>query len=167
MELGPRTGAVTSALLERGVTRSRFILIEHNVEFVSLLRERFPGVCVKHRDALDVNAALANQREALSAVVSGLALLNYREAVRRRLIERSLHRLEPGAPFVQLSFGRKPPVLKWNDWLVRRAGRVFRSLPPATVWVYSSPAPSPTRCFEFVPNNENSLTGDIETVRPL
>lgn len=42
VELGPGTGPVTEALIERGIDEARLVLIEFDPDFVSLLRERFP-----------------------------------------------------------------------------------------------------------------------------
>lgn len=137
LELGPGTGAVTDALLERGVRPGRLTLIEQDAAFVALLRSRFPGVRVREGDALDVDSAVRGCDEPLAAVISGLPLLNFSEDTRIRLLERSLTHLEPGQPFVQLTFGLNSPILKGARWTVRRVGRVYRNIPPATVWVYT------------------------------
>ena len=50
VELGPGTGPVTEAILARGITPQRLILVEFNQEFCALLRRRFPGVTVIEGD---------------------------------------------------------------------------------------------------------------------
>jgi phosphatidylethanolamine/phosphatidyl-N-methylethanolamine N-methyltransferase len=137
LELGAGTGAVTCALLERGVRASRLFLVESNEDFVRTLRKRFPGVNVRFGNALDIDGLLLDRPGSASAVVSGLPLLNFQISVRNRLIEQCLFNLAPKAPFIQLSFGWKPPVAETGKWLVRRAGATLRNLPPATVWIYS------------------------------
>ena len=137
LELGPGTGAVTCALLERGVAPGRLLLVEHDSRFVALLEARFPGIGIRQGNALDVDAALAGVRGPLTAIVSGLPLLNFDEPVRTRLLERSLARLEPGRPFIQQSFGLWPPVAQTECWTLHNAGREYRNLPPAAVWVYT------------------------------
>ncbi|HZL14464.1 MAG TPA: rRNA adenine N-6-methyltransferase family protein, partial [Verrucomicrobiae bacterium] len=42
LELGPGTGAVTEALLRRGLREDRLVAIEHNPKLAKLLREKFP-----------------------------------------------------------------------------------------------------------------------------
>ena len=42
VELGPGTGPVTEALLERGIAEDRLILVEFDADFCTLLRARFP-----------------------------------------------------------------------------------------------------------------------------
>lgn len=137
LELGPGTGAVTRALLERGVNPNRLVLVERDEDFVRLLRTRFPGVCVRLGNALDFDELLLDRPEPASAIVSGLPLLNFHAPVRTRLIERCLSKLAPKAPFIQLSFGWNPPVAEADKWLVRSAGVTLRNLPPASVWVYT------------------------------
>jgi phosphatidylethanolamine/phosphatidyl-N-methylethanolamine N-methyltransferase len=138
VELGPGTGAVTCALLARGVGPGRLLLVERDAAFVALLQSRFPGIRVRQGNALDIDEALADSNEPVTAIVSGLPLLNFPESVRTRLLERSLARLEPGRPFIQQSFGPWPPVSQNERWSLRSAGREYRNIPPAGVWVYTS-----------------------------
>src|SRR5689334_20916019 len=53
VELGPGTGAVTAALVERGVAPERLILIEYLPEFSDLLRRRYPSARVIPGDAFE------------------------------------------------------------------------------------------------------------------
>ncbi|NDA46857.1 MAG: hypothetical protein EBY21_06185, partial [Alphaproteobacteria bacterium] len=46
IELGPGTGPVTQALLQRGIAPERLILIEYDPDFCKLLARRFPRVRV-------------------------------------------------------------------------------------------------------------------------
>src|SRR3954468_24495920 len=76
VELGPGTGAITSALIDHGVEQKRLVLVEYNPGFCALLRDRYPqgtvgpGAAYRLRDplwsVLDTPA---------SAVVSGLPLV--------------------------------------------------------------------------------------------
>ena len=51
IELGPGTGAVTKALVERGIDPSRLVLVEFNPTFCRLLRTRYPDATVIQGDA--------------------------------------------------------------------------------------------------------------------
>jgi phosphatidylethanolamine/phosphatidyl-N-methylethanolamine N-methyltransferase len=42
VELGPGTGPVTEALIERGIAPERLVLVEYDPDFCKLLRRRFP-----------------------------------------------------------------------------------------------------------------------------
>ena len=51
LELGPGTGAVTEALLERGLREDRLVAIEKNPKLAHLLRKRFPRAHIITGDA--------------------------------------------------------------------------------------------------------------------
>jgi phosphatidylethanolamine/phosphatidyl-N-methylethanolamine N-methyltransferase len=58
VELGPGTGPVTQALLRRGVSPSRLVLVEYEPKFCKLLERRFPGVRVIEGDAYRLGRTL-------------------------------------------------------------------------------------------------------------
>ena len=135
LELGPGTGVVTEALIERGIAPERITAIEYDPEFAKLVARRFPRVTVVRGDAFDLEKTLG-QGEAFAAIVSGLPLLTHPMAERQALLETALSRLKPGAPFVQLSYGTRPPLPAPPGASLARAALVLMNLPPARVWVY-------------------------------
>ncbi len=137
LELGPGTGVVTEALIDRGVAPERITAIEYDADFAKLVAQRFPKVHVVRGDAFDLKKTLGNGNgEAFAAIVSGLPLLNHPVERRRALIEGALVKLKPGAPYVQFSYGTKPPIPAPVGTTVKRAALVLMNLPPARVWVY-------------------------------
>src|ERR1044071_5499901 len=75
LEIGPGTGPVTEALIERGVDEERLILLEFNPGFVTLLRQRFPRATVLQGDAYDVFSLTQNVLTGpVAGVVSSLPL---------------------------------------------------------------------------------------------
>jgi phosphatidylethanolamine/phosphatidyl-N-methylethanolamine N-methyltransferase len=134
LELGPGTGIVTEALIERGIAPERLIAIEYDPDFAKLVAERCVGVRVIRGDAFDF-AALTGAAQ-FAAIVSGLPLLNHPVAQRSALIESALSHLAPGAPFVQLSYGAHPPIPAPVGVELKRAALVLMNLPPARVWTY-------------------------------
>src|SRR6187431_1830459 len=71
VELGPGTGPVTEALVERGIDPARLTLVEYDPEFCRLLRRRFPGVNVVQGDAYNLRQTLDGVlREPAAAFVS-------------------------------------------------------------------------------------------------
>ena len=104
VELGPGTGAITNALIERGIDQKRLVLVEYNPGFCALLRDRYPHAKVVQGDAYRLRDSL---REALdapaSAVVSGLPLVTKPMQIRLKLIRDAFVALAPGAPFVQFT----------------------------------------------------------------
>ncbi|HEX4533711.1 MAG TPA: rRNA adenine N-6-methyltransferase family protein [Rhizomicrobium sp.] len=137
LELGPGTGVVTEALIERGVAPERITAIEYDADFAKLVAQRFPKVHVVRGDAFDLKRTLGNgDGERFAAIVSGLPLLNHPLERRHALIEGALAKLQPGAPYIQFSYGFQPPIAAPAGATVKRAAFVWRNLPPARVWVY-------------------------------
>jgi len=141
LELGPGTGVVTEALVERGVAEDRLIAIEYDADFAKLVGERFPQARVLRGDAFRFAELLdGTVAGAYAAIVSGLPLLNFPVETRQRLIETALARLAPGAPYVQFSYGTHPSIPGTDRYTVKRAALVWKNLPPARVWVYRTVA---------------------------
>ncbi len=64
LELGPGTGAVTDALLKRGLREDRLIAIEKNPTLAKLLRKRFPQAQIITGDAWHMDTLLARTARA-------------------------------------------------------------------------------------------------------
>ena len=140
VELGPGTGPVTEALLERGVAPDRLLLVEYSAEFCDLLRVRFPGVRVMQGDAYRLAETLRDVDAPIGAIVSGLPLLNKPERERAALLDEAFSLMGPDGLFVQFTYSLASPVPLPRD---RRAkyfgeaeGPVWLNLPPARVWRY-------------------------------
>jgi phosphatidylethanolamine/phosphatidyl-N-methylethanolamine N-methyltransferase len=145
IELGPGTGPVTAALLNRGVKPERLILIEYSPDFVRLLKKRFPQVSVIQGDAYDIAKTLSGHVDAsvaLSAIVSSLPLLTRPENQRAALLDAALSLGAQSAPFIQFTYGGKPPVLPQElpDVTIERSRTVLFNIPPARVFVYRKTA---------------------------
>jgi phosphatidylethanolamine/phosphatidyl-N-methylethanolamine N-methyltransferase len=137
LELGPGTGVITQALLERGIAPERLTAVEYNPDFAADLAARFAGVTIIQGDAFDLARTLGpGQSTPFAGIASGLPLLNFPMAFRRALIDGALARLAPGAPLVQFSYGMYAPVVPPAGYAVRRAALIWANLPPARVWVY-------------------------------
>src|SRR6267142_3973794 len=104
IELGPGTGPVTEALIQRGVEPSRLVLVEFNPTFCRLLRTRYPEATVVQGDAYGIKRLLASLlRQPAAAVVSGLPLFNKPLKLRLRLLADAFTLLAPDGPFVQFT----------------------------------------------------------------
>jgi phosphatidylethanolamine/phosphatidyl-N-methylethanolamine N-methyltransferase len=138
VELGPGTGAITSALIEHGVDQKRLVLVEYNPGFCALLRDRYPHAKVVQGDAYTLRDSLWNVLSVpASAVVSGLPLVTKPMLTRLKLIRDAFLALAPGAPFVQFTYSVAPPIPKSLPGVSTEASeRIWMNLPPARVWVY-------------------------------
>ena len=138
VELGPGTGAITNALIDRGVDQKRLVLVEYNPGFCALLRDRYPQAQVIQGDAYRLRDSLHEVlAQPASAVVSGLPLVTKPMQTRLRLIRDAFLALAPGAPFVQFTYSVAPPIPRSLPGVSTEASeRVWINLPPARVWVY-------------------------------
>jgi len=138
IELGPGTGAVTEALVERGVDPERLVLVEFNPTFCRMLRRKFPGATVVQGDAYSLRRAVGELLQApAAAVVSGLPLMTKPMITRLRLITEAFALLAEKGPFVQFTYAVLPPIpTDFNGVTAESSELIWMNLPPARVWVY-------------------------------
>lgn len=144
VEIGPGTGPVTEALIERGVDEGRLILVEYSPEFCELLRRRFPRATVIEGDAYALSTTLAGHLvEKASAVVSSLPLFNKPPPERTALVQDAFANvMKAGAPFIQFTYAVISPVPRKGSGLKAQVSDwVLRNIPPARVWVYRRAKP--------------------------
>jgi phosphatidylethanolamine/phosphatidyl-N-methylethanolamine N-methyltransferase len=139
VELGPGTGPVTEALVERGVDPARLVLVEYNPMFCRLLRNRYPAATIVQGDAYGLKRALGKvipQRTA-AAVVSGLPIVTKAVRTKLRLVSEALGLLLPGSPFIQFTYAVAAPLPRAIAGVRAEASeRIWLNLPPARVWIY-------------------------------
>jgi len=140
VELGPGTGPVTRALIERGVPAGQLILVEYEATFCRLLAKRFPEVRVVQGDAFALRRTLAHCTDRpIRAIVSSLPLLNQPAALRSALIEDAFALMAPGGVFVQFTYGMASPIPRpagESRFSARATAPIWLNLPPARVWTY-------------------------------
>jgi phosphatidylethanolamine/phosphatidyl-N-methylethanolamine N-methyltransferase len=137
LELGPGTGVITNALLERGIAPEQLTVIEYDADFAAAIAARFHGVHVVQGDAFDLKRTLGARLAApFAGIVSGIPLLNFPVPRRLAYMEMLTQQLAPGAPLIQFSYGMHAPVVPPAGHSVVRAALVWANLPPARVWVY-------------------------------
>lgn len=138
VELGPGTGPVTAALLERGIDPARLVLVEYDKDFCVTLRNKYPGVNVVQGDAFALDETLTGHASApFAAVVSSLPLLNFTTEQRQRLIECAMKMLRPRSPFIQFTYGANSPLpVQSHLYETNASKRIWWNLPPARVWTY-------------------------------
>ncbi len=141
VELGPGTGAVTRALVERGVDPARLVMVEANPVFCDLLRARYSTARILSCDAYAAPRLLRRLGVGpLAAVVSGLPLLTQRPLRRQRLLLGCLRQAAPGAPFVQFTYFYRSPIPTRADVVATDVSpMIWRNLWPARVWRYRLP----------------------------
>jgi phosphatidylethanolamine/phosphatidyl-N-methylethanolamine N-methyltransferase len=140
LELGPGTGAVTLALLRRGLREDRLIAIEKSTRMAAALRSHFPKSHILTGDACNLDKLLRrNLREvdSVGAVISSLPLRIFSPEAARTLTAKIRSILHPEGRWVQYSYwlgnGRAEATTAFEQCSTRV---VWRNLPPARVTVY-------------------------------
>lgn len=137
IEIGPGTGAITRAILARGVAPARLTLFETNPRFCTALRQKFPGVSVLNRPAQDIRDS---GLRGVGAVISGVPVLA-RPQIQREVVGRALDVMAPGGIFVQITYSPAAPISPQMQAELgvraQRRGVVLANLPPAHVFVFS------------------------------
>jgi phosphatidylethanolamine/phosphatidyl-N-methylethanolamine N-methyltransferase len=135
LELGPGTGVITKAILERGISPSKLHAVEYSPLFVRELRLRFPDIHVHQGDAFNLSDSIGDQQ--FDCAVSALPLLNFPADLRVKFIQDVLARLPSSRPLIQFSYGPVAPVpAKAGQFSVERHDFVLRNIPPARIWIY-------------------------------
>jgi phosphatidylethanolamine/phosphatidyl-N-methylethanolamine N-methyltransferase len=142
LELGPGTGVITRAILDRGVAPGQLISLEYSTEFYQRLKRDIPGVQFVNGDAFNLATSLGAHADAtFDCVISALPLLNFPMADRIALMEDLLDRIPAGRPVIQFSYGLKPSVPPGGgNYTVNRYDVVYRNIPPARLWLYRRPS---------------------------
>lgn len=140
VELGGGTGALTDALVAKGI--SDLVVVEAVPAFCELLRRRFPGIQVIEGDATHAAALLAGSRVppgTADVVVSGLGMLTRPREEQQRLLEAMLALLTPSGFIVQFTYSLFFPaargLLAEMGLEAHREGMTWINLPPASVFV--------------------------------
>src|SRR5271163_5342719 len=140
LELGPGTGAVTEALIERGLREEKLVAIERNPKMARLLREKFPRAQIIIGDAWHLDDLLRGRLdpiESVGAVISSLPLLNFPHAEAEALTQKIRAVLKPEDNWVQYSYhlGKKQ-VRGAASFRLRASKIVWLNFPPARVSVF-------------------------------
>jgi len=138
LELGPGTGVISKAILERGIRPENLYSVEYTKSFIPKLKANYPGVNFIHGDAFDLDRALPDLGdEKFDSVISAIPLLNFPVKQRIELIKSLLELTEPGRPIIQFSYGPISPVPPdWETYSVEPYDWVLRNVPPARLWVF-------------------------------
>ena len=140
LELGPGTGAVTQALIKRGLREERLVAIERNPKMARLLRQRFPRAHIITGDAWQMDVLLREHNEpieSVGAVISSLPLLNFPPEEAEVLAEKIRAILQHGGKWVQYSYHLGNAHHKSATRFHRLASNIiWLNLPPARVNVY-------------------------------
>lgn len=141
LELGPGTGIITKAILQRGVPPENLVSIEFSTDFFLHLTQNFPGVQFINGDAFDLQNTLGRFKDVqFDAVISAIPMLSFPMERRIALLEDLLDRMPHGRPVMQITYGPVSPIVaKPDSYRIKHFDFVVRNIPPAQLWVYTRP----------------------------
>lgn len=142
IELGAGTGALTRALLDRGVSESDLVLIEQRADFADELKRRFPLASVHSVDAeqMDQLAYIFPERKA-GAVISGLPFLTIPDTKVAKILASAFLLLRDDGAFYQFTYAPRCPISR--SIMLRlglrsqRMGGALLNIPPASVYRFT------------------------------
>jgi phospholipid N-methyltransferase len=149
VELGPGTGAMTRAVVQRLGPASRFMAVELDPVFVSQLQQELPGLDVVQGSAAELERFVADREfGAIDHVISGLPFASLPVETTRRILDGLSRTLRPGGTFTTFqyvySFVMPPAVAFRREASARFGGPparalVLMNLPPAWVLTWRKP----------------------------
>jgi len=144
VEYGPGLGAITQEVLKVKRPATHLFVIEKEPAFVEKLRERFPGLTVYQRCALEVQALCQHEGiEGVDAIVSGLPWAAFSAGLQSSLLDAMMKVLRPGGQFATFAYLHGlmlPAGQRFRRLLdsyfeeVAVSPVVWRNLPPAVVY---------------------------------
>jgi len=139
LEIGPGTGRITRALLERGLEPNKLISVELDPALHNYMLQNFPHVNIIQSNATRLESLIpTEQHRKISAVVSGIPMRNLPALERAMIAQACFAVLKPGGKIIQFTYGLissiAGPELKGE-----KVARIYVNLPPATVWSYRKP----------------------------
>lgn len=141
LELGAGTGGITRGLLQAGCPAERLIALEREPRLAAALRRSFPGIATIVGDATALAEHFARHGvDRLCAVVSSLPIKWFPVTAQREIVAPCLDRLGPGGRFLQMTNAFASPIaIEPLGIAGDRVAYVWRNLPPAQIWAYSTP----------------------------
>jgi len=141
VELGPGTGAITREILASKADTTRYIGVEKNAHFVTLLKNSFPDATFVCGDAAHLDQFLPHKK--CDRILSGLPWASFPRSVQSELLEVIANSLSETGLFLTFayhpfnhfprgrSFGRQ---LKHHFANVQRT-EMIRNFPPASIYI--------------------------------
>ncbi len=153
VELGPGTGAFTSAIVERLGPETKFLALDIDPAFVERINARWPAVeCVCASAERLPSIAADRGMLPIDHIVSGLPFVSLPPAVTQQIIESISAALRPGGTFTTFQYvpgygfpsavAFRRSMARWMD--ARPTVRlVVRNMPPVLVMTWKKGNPQP------------------------
>ena len=141
VELGAGTGAITAALLGRGIPPERILPVERSESMVKLLKKRFPFLSIALGDAAELRsllrAWLGEDGIKVRYVVSSLPLRSLPEKIVTSIMYEVQQVLHEDGKLLQYTYDlRKTPHPALSGFKRRYTTVVWANFPPARLDVF-------------------------------
>jgi phosphatidylethanolamine/phosphatidyl-N-methylethanolamine N-methyltransferase len=143
VELGPGTGAFTSAIVERLGPDTRFLAVDIDPAFCQAIHKRWPKVECVNASAEDLEAlVIAREMLPVDHIVSGLPFVSLPQAMTKLVLAAVSNTLRIGGTFTTFQYVhgyQLPSAVAFRASMSARMGEsphvrlVLRNLPPALV----------------------------------
>lgn len=143
IELGAGTGAVTAALLRRGVLPSQLVVVERDKRMARHLKKRFKDVAVIHGNAVNFCQLCNRYHRYVTTVVSSLPLLSLPAATVAALGKEFRNMLKDHGTLIQYTYqiaNRPSPLAPFMQHTASK--RVWANFPPARVELFKARLPA-------------------------
>ncbi len=139
VELGPGTGVITKALLERKIPAQRIISIETFAEMAEELKQQFPSINVIQGDAMHLQQLLSEYSLPVSTIVSSIPMQALPDEVAHEIADQIDLVLGKQGRYIQYTYGpKKSPFHKFKEYHIVAQKRVWLNIPPARIDVYEA-----------------------------
>ena len=137
LEIGAGTGAITQALLRRGIPRQQLIIIESSEILVEELKKKFSLIKILEGDAKNLSALLGDLSKNIDAIVSSLPLLVLPEETKNKIISEIEKILKPKNYYIQYTHGFFPSVFESKVRFKKvKSKNIWLNFPPARIDVF-------------------------------
>jgi phospholipid N-methyltransferase len=137
VELGGGTGAVTAALLRRGVVPEQLVVIEQDRLLAQHLKNRFPNVTIINGDAVRFSQLFNRGGRLIKTVVSSLPLLSLPSVTVEDLGKELQAVIGREGTFIQYTYRLHNGPCPLSEYMERTAAKiVWGNLPPAKIEVF-------------------------------
>ena len=138
IELGPGTGVITQAILDRAVMPGNLAAIELGAGFAEALREKHPDIHVIQGDARRIDDLSPFEAGCVDQVICGLPLVSLPSDTVEQILQGSFTHLKPNGTFRLFTYAPRCPVrssmLMRLGLRARKTAKTLRNLPPAFVY---------------------------------
>lgn len=140
VELGPGTGVVTSALLEKISDPSQLVALEYSEQFAKTLHQRFPKLTIIRGNAAHLSELLKPYEGRVTHIISSLPLRTLPLKTSQTILDQIEEILPSGGRYVQFTYGYHFETFgKLRSFHHVYSKRVWLNFPPARVDMWVAP----------------------------